>query len=86
MKIKVSDLIVRFLEEQNIKHVFLLSGGMMMHLLDSVSNSKKIRYICNHHEQACAMAADGYYRLTNKMPFLNDSESIEDRSPWLHIW
>jgi acetolactate synthase-1/2/3 large subunit len=62
MKIKVSDLIVRFLEEQNIKHVFLLSGGMMMHLLDSVSNSKKIRYICNHHEQACAMAAEGNAR------------------------
>jgi acetolactate synthase I/II/III large subunit len=62
MKIKVSDLVTRFLEEQNVKHVFLLSGGMMMHLLDSISKSKKIRYICNHHEQACAMAAEGNAR------------------------
>jgi len=62
MKIKVSDLVTRFLEEQKVEHVFLLSGGMMMHLLDSVSKSKKIRYICNHHEQASAMAAEGNAR------------------------
>ena len=62
MKIKVSDLVTRFLEEQKVEHVFLLSGGMMMHLLDSVSKSKKIRYICNHHEQASAMSAEGNAR------------------------
>lgn len=65
MKIKVSDLVARFLEEQGVQHVFLLSGGMMMHLLDSVSKSKKIRYVCNHHEQACAMAAEGNARWRN---------------------
>lgn len=62
MKIKVSDLVTRFLEQQNVRHVFLLSGGMMMHLLDSVSRSSRIRYICNHHEQASAMAAEGNAR------------------------
>lgn len=63
--IKVSDLIVRFFEEKGVEHVFLLSGGMMMHLLDSVSRSSKIRYICNHHEQSAAMAAEGYARVKN---------------------
>ncbi len=32
-----------------------------MHLNDSFGRSDKIRYWCNHHEQACAMAAEGYY-------------------------
>ncbi|TCC96243.1 thiamine pyrophosphate-binding protein [Pedobacter hiemivivus] len=63
--VKVSDLIVEFFEEKNVEHIFLLSGGMMMHLLDSVSKSKQIKYICNHHEQACAIAAEGYARIKN---------------------
>lgn len=64
--VKVSDLIIEFFEEKNVEHIFLLSGGMMMHLLDSVSKSKQIKYICNHHEQACAMAAEGYARIKNE--------------------
>ena len=66
-KIKVSDLIIEFLEQKNISTVFTLSGGMMMHLLDSLSKSKKIQYICNHHEQACSFAAEGYARAKNKI-------------------
>lgn len=65
--IKVSDLIVRFFEEKGVKHIFLLSGGMMMHLLDSVSKSKHIRYICGHHEQACSIAAEAYARVKNEV-------------------
>ena len=66
-KIKVSDLIIEFLEQKNISTVFTLSGGMMMHLLDSLSKSKKIQYICNHHEQACSFAAEGYARAKNEI-------------------
>ncbi len=65
--IKVSDLIVRFFEEKRVEHIFLLSGGMMMHLLDSVSKSKKIKYVCNHHEQACSIAAESYARVKNSV-------------------
>lgn len=65
--IKISDLIVRFFEEKRIEHIFLLSGGMMMHLLDSVSKSKKIKYVCNHHEQACSIAAESYSRVKNSV-------------------
>lgn len=65
--IKVSDLVVKFFEDKGVEHIFLLSGGMMMHLLDSVSKSKKIRYICNHHEQACSISAEAYARVKNSM-------------------
>lgn len=65
--IKVSDLIVKFFEEKKVEHIFLLSGGMMMNLLDSVSRSKKIKYICNHHEQAASIAAEAYSRVKNQV-------------------
>jgi acetolactate synthase-1/2/3 large subunit len=65
--VKVSDLIIEFFEEKKVEHVFLLSGGMMMHLLDSLSKSMKIKYVCCHHEQACSMAAEGYARVKNSI-------------------
>ncbi|MBI5700627.1 thiamine pyrophosphate-binding protein [Candidatus Saganbacteria bacterium] len=65
--IKVSDYIVKKLEEYGIKDVFMISGGGAMHLNDSVGKSKKIRYICNHHEQASAIGAEGYFRVSGKI-------------------
>ena len=63
--LRVSDVITTFFEKKGVKHVFLLSGGMMMHLLDAVSKSKSTKYICNHHEQASAIAAEAYARVKN---------------------
>lgn len=57
---KVSDYIVRRLEEHGVKDVFLLSGGGMMHLLDSVFQSEVIHTWCNLHEQASAICAGAY--------------------------
>jgi acetolactate synthase-1/2/3 large subunit len=65
--VRVSDYIVTHLEKIGVDRVFLLSGGGMMHLLDSVSRSEKISYICNHHEQASGMAADAYARVSGKL-------------------
>jgi acetolactate synthase-1/2/3 large subunit len=64
---KVSDIVSQFFEQKEIRNVFLLSGGMMMHLLDSISKSRNIKYICNHHEQASAMAAEAYARITGNI-------------------
>ena len=50
-----------------VKHVFMLSGGGAMHLVDSVGRNKKLTYICNLHEQACAIAADAYSQYTNHL-------------------
>ncbi len=66
-KIKVSDYIVKFLEDMGVKHIFLISGGGNIHLIDSIGNSKKIKYICNHHEQASATAAEAYARVTGNI-------------------
>ncbi len=62
---KVSDYIVDFLQKKGIDTAFIVSGGAAAHLLNSLRESK-INYICNAHEQACAMAAEGYARLANK--------------------
>jgi len=58
--IKVSDLVFNFIAEKGIDTVFTVSGGGCMHLTDSLGKNTSIKYICNHHEQACAMAAEGY--------------------------
>lgn len=61
---KVSDYVVQILIENGIQDLFLVSGGAIMHLLDSVGNNQDIRYYCNYHEQACAVAAEAYARVT----------------------
>lgn len=65
--IKLSDYVVKFLVDHGFKDLFLVSGGGIMHLLDSVGRNSKIRYYCNYHEQACAVAADGYARITGSV-------------------
>ena len=62
---KVSDYIFEFLKSKGIDTIFSVSGGAAAHLLNSVKE-KNIKYICNYHEQACAMAAEGYFRIANK--------------------
>lgn len=64
--IKVSDYVFEFLSNKGIDTIFTVSGGGSMHLIDSLGKNKKINYVCNHHEQACAMAAEGYARISNK--------------------
>ena len=59
---KVSDYIVKKLEEIGVRHAFMISGGGAMHLNDAIGHSQKIKYVCNHNEQACAIAAEGYAR------------------------
>ena len=67
MKIKVSDYIANFLSEHGVKHVFTVTGGGAMHLNDSLGHHKGLACIYNHHEQACAIAAEGYTRLSGRL-------------------
>jgi acetolactate synthase-1/2/3 large subunit len=69
--IKVSDYIAKRLTEHGICDVFMISGGGAMHLNDSLGNNPKLKYWTNHHEQACAIAAEGYYRASSKMAVVN---------------
>ncbi|HXO32499.1 MAG TPA: thiamine pyrophosphate-binding protein [Candidatus Acidoferrales bacterium] len=67
---KLSDYIFCRLQEWGSRHVFLITGGGAMHLNDSVGTSG-LSFICTHHEQAAAMAAEGYARITRKPGILN---------------
>src|SRR3989338_11186097 len=66
-KIKLSDYLVKFIEDLGVKHIFLISGGGNIHLIDSIGRSKKIKYICNHHEQSSATAAESYARVSENI-------------------
>lgn len=66
-KIKLSDYIVKYIENLGVKHIFLISGGGNIHVVDSLGKSKKIQYICSHHEQAAAIAAEAYSRITDNI-------------------
>ncbi|MBP3790106.1 MAG: thiamine pyrophosphate-binding protein [Prevotella sp.] len=66
--IKVSDFIFKYLvEHYQIHHCFLVTGGGAMHLNDSIGHTEGLTYVCNHHEQASAIAGEGYYRASGKM-------------------
>jgi acetolactate synthase-1/2/3 large subunit len=70
--IKVSDFIFKHLvEKHNIHHCFLVTGGGAMHLNDSIGHTEGLTYICNHHEQASAIAQEGYFRASGKMCVTN---------------
>jgi acetolactate synthase-1/2/3 large subunit len=66
---RVADYIAQFIaeHEQTAKTVFMVSGGGNMHLIDALGLNENLMYVCNHHEQACAMAAEGYARVTNQI-------------------
>ena len=63
---KLSDYVIKYLEQLNVKHMFMLPGGGAMHLNDSLGKSEKIQYVVCLHEQACAIAAEAYARVTNQ--------------------
>jgi acetolactate synthase-1/2/3 large subunit len=70
--IKVSDYIFNHLVERHgVEHVFLVTGGGAMHLNDSIGHTEGLSYVCNHHEQASAIAAEGYYRASGKLCVTN---------------
>lgn len=66
--IKVSDFIFKYLvEHYHIRHCFLVTGGGAMHLNDSIGHTEGLTYVCNHHEQASAIAGEGYYRACDRL-------------------
>lgn len=68
--IKVSDYVIKRLEELDVSHMFMLPGGGAMHLNDSLGNSQKIKFVCCQNEQGCAIAAEAYARVNDKLGLL----------------
>ncbi|WP_024850572.1 thiamine pyrophosphate-binding protein [Hydrogenovibrio kuenenii] len=67
---RLSDYVADFFVKKGCEHVFMVTGGGAMHLNDSLGKSD-LTCVFNHHEQACAIAAEGYYRVSNKVPLVN---------------
>jgi acetolactate synthase-1/2/3 large subunit len=63
---RVADYIFDYLADQGLKHTFLMTGGHAMFLNDALVHCPRIQWVCCHHEQACAMAAESYARVAGK--------------------
>lgn len=64
---RVADFIADFVANLNVDHVFLLPGGGAMHLVDAMGKCQRITAVPCLHEQACAIAAEAYARINEKM-------------------
>ncbi len=68
---RVSDYVAQKLADFGVRHVFMLTGGGAMFLNDAIGNQPGIQVVFNHHEQACAIAAEGYARMTGTPGVIN---------------
>lgn len=62
---RVCDVIMDFVYGLGVDTVFTVTGGGAMFLNDAIPTHSKMKAVCNHHEQASAMAAVGYAKLRN---------------------
>lgn len=67
MRMKVAEYISSFLVAQGVTHTFTVTGGGAMHLNDAFGHQEGMECIYNHHEQACAIAAEGYARYAGQV-------------------
>ncbi len=68
---RLSDYVAQTLHAHGVRHVFMLTGGGAMHLNDAMGRVDGLKYVCCHHEQALAMAAEAYTRLSGVPAALN---------------
>ncbi|MDR7256213.1 acetolactate synthase-1/2/3 large subunit [Sphingomonas sp. BE270] len=68
---KLSTWVAERLAMQGLRHVFMLTGGGAMHLNHALGTHPALETVFTHHEQALAMAAEAYYRLTNRLAVVN---------------
>ncbi|MBO5883060.1 MAG: thiamine pyrophosphate-binding protein [Clostridia bacterium] len=67
MKIRLADYVADFLVKNGITDCFTVTGGGAMHLNDALGHKDGLTCLYNHHEQACAIAAEAYARINNKI-------------------
>ena len=67
MKIRLADYVADFLVENGITDCFMITGGGAMHLNDALGHKEGLKCTYNHHEQACAIAAESYARIDNRI-------------------
>lgn len=64
---RLADYMADFLVEHDMTQQFTVTGGGAMHLNDAFGHRSGLHCTYNHHEQACAIAAEGYTRATGKL-------------------
>lgn len=69
--VKLSSWLAQKLVDLGLRDVFCVTGGGAMHLNYALGTQPGLKVVFNHHEQACAMAADAYARLTNRPSVVN---------------
>lgn len=67
MKIRLADYVADFLADHGVTDVFSVVGGGAMHLNDALGHHSGLKVTYDHHEQACAIAAEAYARLENRI-------------------
>ncbi len=66
MKLSGAEIIVQFLKDEGVEHVFGYPGGAVLHIYDAIFQQDAVRHILVRHEQGAVHAADGYARATGK--------------------
>ena len=66
-EISGSQMIVEALRQEGVEVVFGYPGGAALNIYDEIYKQKYFRHILVRHEQAAAMAADGYARASGKV-------------------
>jgi len=64
---KLSDYVIDFLAKAGIGHSFVVTGGAVLHLIDSAGRHPTMKPVCVQHEEFGAAAADGYFRASGKL-------------------
>ena len=67
MKIRLADYVAEFLVAHGVTDCFSVVGGGAMHLNDALGHKDGLKVTYNHHEQACAIAAEAYARIDNRI-------------------
>ena len=67
MKQRLADYVADFFVKNNITDIFTVTGGGAMHLNDAFGHNKELHCTYNHHEQACAIAAESYARYSRNI-------------------
>jgi acetolactate synthase I/II/III large subunit len=64
---RLADYVMQRVAEAGVGHVFMVPGGGAMHLVDALGLRDDIEFVCTLHEQAAAIAAEAYARVTNNL-------------------
>lgn len=70
MKQRLADYIADFVVSHGVTDAFTITGGGAMHLNDAFGHKEGLRCLYQHHEQACAISAESYARIHNKLPLV----------------